>query len=1033
MCVIISRIKVESFMGIIDKLKKALIFPLVGIIMALTINVALVKPTNALSDNNSSSTQVLTIIGDPIESPTETAETVSPTTTTGNNTNTEDSEDKESVTCTSQIGGLGWLICPAMGLLAKGIDAIYSFLEDFLVLQPIDIAGNSPVFLVWTIMRNISNVVFVIFLLVIIYSQITGFGISNYGIKKALPRLIVTAILVNLSFIICVLAIDVSNILGASIKDFIDNITTSALNSGYFNANISLNFYDLFTTVAAGGTIAGLALSFAGGPVGLLLALIPVLLGGIISVIIGLATISLRQAVVIALVAIAPLAFVAYLLPNTEKWFTKWKQIFVQMLIFYPTLSLLFGISRLASYIIISSSNSMIGAILGLAVQVLPLALAVSLMKMSGTVLGGVSSALSKLGDKANNGVRGAVQPYRDLNKQKRINKAMRGSFNPLSGASWQALGAKQRHNVAFKQDQANKAGTGLLNEQLNALRRNQRVIGYDKNNQPIYSQRRPRSNKFVDAEAENREIGLRGMADDLKTERFYGSLSSHLEENGIKNGKAVKTGKRMGGHYLDYRSQLQAKAEDDRSDERFYNESVIKASERYLTDTRDSNGALHKRGEIKDQAAYNRLITSAIGTAGFKSNLATAEGRRLADEARVNLIGDAYSRNDAQRASNVKRFESYMDNQATAEVIRQYEEMLANNNLDGIVASHEVLSHRGDYDQILQHMTKYMEDGNVKLGEESAQILALQFHGMKNADPTIGRLGKAINMETWRYTSGDRTTQTFDMEQYTTGRIKTGVDANGNNIYEMDHKNPQKQYLTKIDFATGIAGTPLNNIDRNAMKNIQYALDIADQTASPEEANRIREQALGNIMPMLINALPTYASGSEQVISASAFMTGTKFSRDDNGNTIWKDATRDANGNIIDQVGHDFAMQATHKYLTGLTARNALYIKSDTWSALTTRYQSEARANHKDWDDEKVANDANAKLRRELAVQIDRASVGNNFNLDEMKQNVYNGLMIGDIRKERMRRGNKFDMQEYLRNKEADLGLNLDSEYPQP
>ena len=65
---------------------------------------------------------------------------------------------------------------------------------------------------------NAANIIFAIALAVVILSQITGFGVSNYGIKKMLPTLIMVAVLVNLSFFLCQLAVDVSNITGYGIK-----------------------------------------------------------------------------------------------------------------------------------------------------------------------------------------------------------------------------------------------------------------------------------------------------------------------------------------------------------------------------------------------------------------------------------------------------------------------------------------------------------------------------------------------------------------------------------------------------------------------------------------------------------------------------------------------------------------------------------------------------------------------------------------------------------------------------------------------
>ena len=88
---------------------------------------------------------------------------------------------------------------------------------------------TSPIHVVWTYLRNITNIIFVIFFLIVIYSQITGIGISNYGIKRTLPRIIIAAILVNLSYLICILAVDVSNILGVGFRGIFESIQADAI------------------------------------------------------------------------------------------------------------------------------------------------------------------------------------------------------------------------------------------------------------------------------------------------------------------------------------------------------------------------------------------------------------------------------------------------------------------------------------------------------------------------------------------------------------------------------------------------------------------------------------------------------------------------------------------------------------------------------------------------------------------------------------------------------------------------------------
>ena len=120
--------------------------------------------------------------------------------------------------CQDDLGSIGWLVCPTTGKIAEAVDWLYDKLEDILVINPVSIKEGSPIFQIWQYFLGITNIIFIIFLLVVVYSQITGVGISNYGIKKVLPKLIVTAVLINLSFLICIIAVDISNIIGNGLR-----------------------------------------------------------------------------------------------------------------------------------------------------------------------------------------------------------------------------------------------------------------------------------------------------------------------------------------------------------------------------------------------------------------------------------------------------------------------------------------------------------------------------------------------------------------------------------------------------------------------------------------------------------------------------------------------------------------------------------------------------------------------------------------------------------------------------------------------
>ena len=105
--------------------------------------------------------------------------------------------------CRNSLGSMEWVVCAVTDKVAKATDFLYKMIESLLVINPVPAEDGTPIYEIWKYCRGLTNIIFIIFLLVVIYSQLTGIGISNYGLKKALPKLIIAAIMVNLSFLIC--------------------------------------------------------------------------------------------------------------------------------------------------------------------------------------------------------------------------------------------------------------------------------------------------------------------------------------------------------------------------------------------------------------------------------------------------------------------------------------------------------------------------------------------------------------------------------------------------------------------------------------------------------------------------------------------------------------------------------------------------------------------------------------------------------------------------------------------------------------
>jgi len=297
------------------------------------------------------------------------------------------------------VKDLGWLICPVINFLADISDAAFAMIADnFLRIEP-GLSSGGEVQAAWGIMRNIANGAFIIMFLAIIISQLTGFGISNYGIKKMLPRLIIAAILVNVSIYICQIAVDLSNILGYGLRAGIGGIGDEITRAN-----------EIFRSGQGRGEWGGFALTvLAAGTAGILA--LAVLIGALVSGLVVMATIAVlliaRKALIVILIVISPLAFVAFLLPNTEKFFSKWRSIFVGLLMVFPTIGLLFGGGILAGAIVkAGGGNDMIMQIVGELIKVLPLIAVWSVLKKAIDVAGSISQHINNAGGRLGGGAK---------------------------------------------------------------------------------------------------------------------------------------------------------------------------------------------------------------------------------------------------------------------------------------------------------------------------------------------------------------------------------------------------------------------------------------------------------------------------------------------------------------------------------------------------------------------------------------------------------------------------------------------------
>lgn len=303
---------------------------------------------------------------------------------------------------------VGWFVCPATQLIADRMDGVLDIIKSFLIVHTLqtDTTKNNPIYEIWQKVRDVSNVCFVLVFLLIIYAQITNQGLSNYGIKSMLPRLIIGAILVNVSYWISGALVDTSNVLGSSIQQFFTDVRHGLSSHGRLGDELS--WTGVTGVVLAGGGILGKVIVANGGIGPSLTLLTTMLVGAIVAAIVAMVVLAMRQALITLCIIVAPLAFVAYVLPSTNKYFDKWKDLFATMLLMFPLISFIFGAAQLAGYAIIANAgDSITQIIIGLAVQVAPIAITPLIIKLSGNLLG-------KLAGIVNNPNRGIIDRTRN-------------------------------------------------------------------------------------------------------------------------------------------------------------------------------------------------------------------------------------------------------------------------------------------------------------------------------------------------------------------------------------------------------------------------------------------------------------------------------------------------------------------------------------------------------------------------------------------------------------------------------------------
>lgn len=249
---------------------------------------------------------------------------------------------------------LGWIICPVLTATAKAGDFAFSFMtQSFSQIEVGLIDGSSGAQKAGATIRNIANVLFAMAFLFIVYSLISGRGIGNYNLKRLVPRFIVAVIFVQLSYFICQIMIDLSNIIGVSIQSILVDGVAKQIGPSAMPLPENLGQDSMALASITNGVVSQIDIAWP-----LLAPLASVVVAAAVICSVLIVVLIIRKVIVVALMMVAPLAFVAYLLPNTSEYFSRWLKMFIYTLMLFPIISLLIGAGQIVSASIIAAGAS---------------------------------------------------------------------------------------------------------------------------------------------------------------------------------------------------------------------------------------------------------------------------------------------------------------------------------------------------------------------------------------------------------------------------------------------------------------------------------------------------------------------------------------------------------------------------------------------------------------------------------------------------------------------------------------------------
>jgi hypothetical protein len=331
------------------------------------------------------------------------------------------------VTGTKVPNPLKWMVCGISQLFASFIDTAGSAVGSYLSYNPFDDQGEATLKSVWGNILNVANILFVVAFLVMVLSTILDLGLfSNYTVKKLLPRIILAALLANLSWEICRVITEFTIMVGDAAKDVILAPLAGTSNTETSIPGQALKIFnqDSGAITLAVGALIYASLASAGA------ILLPVLATVAVSVLVAFVVLAARRVILVLLIVLAPLALVALAFPGGDSWAKRWWKLFIQLLFMYPIITALFASGIFLSSVLDSSQSNLIETLTQAFVLFMPFFALPYVFKMAGGALANITGMVND----RSKGLIDRSKKWRDENSQYGRRKQLKAQRKNYTG-----------------------------------------------------------------------------------------------------------------------------------------------------------------------------------------------------------------------------------------------------------------------------------------------------------------------------------------------------------------------------------------------------------------------------------------------------------------------------------------------------------------------------------------------------------------------------------------------------------------------